>query len=153
MADQICLCVNMAAAIIPASVPDGKKYLFLSAPGRKAVTPTHIFKIAPKDAWESARQSRAWPGSADDQRDGFIHFSTAAQLEGTLARHFRGREGLIMARFAVAEFGPELRWEPARGGALFPHLYALLDPARADCETLLQISADGTHLLPDWARE
>lgn len=153
MADQICLCVNMAAAIIPASVPDGKKYLFLPAPKRKAEMTTRIFKVAEKTAWEGARKSRAWTGSADDQRDGFIHFSTAAQLTGTLARHFAGREGLILARFAVADFGAALRWEPARNGALFPHLYAPLDPVQADCETLLHIGPDGTHLLPDWARE
>lgn len=104
-------------------------------------------------AWEGAKKSRAWAGSPDDQRDGFIHFSTASQLPGTLAKHFRAREGLVLARFAVAGFGAALRWEPARNDELFPHLYSRLDPAQAGCETKLQIGPDGTHLLPDWARE
>lgn len=112
-----------------------------------------IFKIAEATVWEAARKSGGWVGSADDQRDGFIHFSTAGQLPGTLARHFAAREGLILSRFKVAEFGSRLRWEPARNGALFPHLYSRLDPAQADCEMLLHIGPDGTHLLPEWARE
>lgn len=62
-------------------------------------------------------------GSADDARDGFIHLSTVEQLAGTLEKHYAGRTGLVGARCDPASLGDALRWEPSRGGALFPHLY------------------------------
>jgi uncharacterized protein (DUF952 family) len=81
-----------------------------------------LFKIFRSAEWASFEAEGVFAGSADDLRDGFVHLSTAGQLEGTLARHFAGFGGLVVAEIAVEE-DPALRWEPSRGGALFPHLY------------------------------
>lgn len=88
-----------------------------------------LFKIFRAAEWAAFEALGQFEGSADDLRDGFVHLSTAAQLEGTLARHFAGETGLVVAEVAVAE-DPALRWETSRGGALFPHLYRPL--RRAD---------------------
>jgi uncharacterized protein (DUF952 family) len=81
-----------------------------------------IFKILRAAEWASFRDAGTFAGSADDLRDGFIHMSTEAQLQGTLAKHFAGEAGLVVVELGVAD-DPELRWEASRGGALFPHLY------------------------------
>jgi uncharacterized protein (DUF952 family) len=81
-----------------------------------------IFKILRSPEWERLRADGVFVGSADDLRDGFIHLSTEAQLEGTLEKHFAGEAGLVVVRVAV-EADPALTWEVSRGGALFPHLY------------------------------
>ena len=90
-----------------------------------------VFKVATRAAWEDACRRGAFAGSADDRRDGFIHLSVEHQLAGTLARHFRGARDLVLVEFDAAALGSALRWEPSRGGDLFPHLYAeLADGAR-----------------------
>ncbi len=87
-----------------------------------------IYKVCAASEWRAAQAAGAYTGSADDVRDGFIHFSTAAQLPGTLARFFVGKTGLVLV--SVGAEGLPLKWEPARGGDLFPHLYEPL-PVRA----------------------
>lgn len=81
-----------------------------------------IFKIFRAEQWAHLQREGEFAGSADDMRDGYIHLSTAAQVAGTLAKHFAGVSGLVIAEVAVEE-DPALRWEVSRGGALFPHLY------------------------------
>ena len=81
-----------------------------------------VFKILRAAEWAAFQATGAFAGSADDVRDGFIHLSTEAQLDGTLAKHFAGAAGLVVVRLGV-ESDPALRWEESRGGALFPHLY------------------------------
>jgi uncharacterized protein (DUF952 family) len=88
-----------------------------------------LFKILRAPEWAAFEADGVFDGSADDLRDGFIHLSADEQLAGTLARHFAGEAGLLVLRVAV-EADPMLRWEPSRGGALFPHLYRPV--ARAD---------------------
>jgi uncharacterized protein (DUF952 family) len=68
----------------------------------------------------------AFPGSPDDVRDGFIHLSTCEQLDATIERHFAGERELVVLEIDAAALSADLRWEPSRGGALFPHLYAEL---------------------------
>ena len=87
-------------------------------------------------------------GSADDLRDGFIHFSTASQVPGTLERHFAGQKNLVIAAFAVASLGQSLKFEPSRKGELFPHLYASLDPALALKVHAVNLDAAGNFILP-----
>lgn len=87
---------------------------------------TTIYKICERRAWQAAEAERAFGGSADDARDGFIHFSTAAQLAETAAKHFANQTGLILVAVDAERLGPQLKWEPSRGGALFPHLYGPL---------------------------
>ena len=87
-----------------------------------------VYKIVDEGEWQAAIASGSYKGSADDRRDGFIHLSTSSQLEGTLAKHFAGRDGLLLVAVEIPKIADRLKWEPARGGDLFPHLYAVLDP-------------------------
>lgn len=84
-----------------------------------------LFKVFRQAEWQTFRETGRFEGSADDLRDGFIHLSTEAQLAGTLARHFAGEPGLVVAEVLACE-DPALSWEVSRGGARFPHLYRAL---------------------------
>jgi len=86
-----------------------------------------IYKICPGSAWREAERQGVYRGSADDARDGFIHFSTAAQLEGTARKHFFGQTGLYLIEVDADALGAALRWERSRDNELFPHLYGELD--------------------------
>ena len=91
-----------------------------------AIMDEPIYKICARGAWENACRAGYFTGSPDDLRDGFIHFSTAEQLEGTLAKHFAGQTGLWLLEVDETIYKTELKWEISRGGLLFPHLYAHL---------------------------
>jgi uncharacterized protein (DUF952 family) len=82
-----------------------------------------IYKICRPDEWVTAEHAGIFRGSPDDRRDGFIHFSTAAQVPGTVQKYFAGESGLLLVAVDAAKLGAALKWEPSRGGALFPHLY------------------------------
>ena len=91
-------------------------------------TPRLIYKIVDATTWNDAADP--WSGSADDHRDGFIHFSTKDQVEGTLKRHFRGIHNLLLLAVDTELLPAELlRYESSRGGAMFPHLYGDLPHA------------------------
>ena len=107
---------------------------------------TLIYKILTRAAWDEAVAKGRFDGAAIDLQDGYIHFSSAAQAQETAARHFRGQEGLVVAAFEAEALGADLRWEPSRGGQLFPHLYAPLDPAPATGVSAAPLGADG---VPD----
>ena len=108
-----------------------------------------IYKICPAPAWREAERAGVYRGSADDARDGFIHFSTADQLAGTLDKHYRGQAGLFLITLDADRLGEALRWEPSRGGDLFPHLYGELDLAAVTAVLDLPVRADGSHLVPE----
>ncbi|HEY3696782.1 DUF952 domain-containing protein [Phenylobacterium sp.] len=88
-----------------------------------------IYKILPRADWAAARASGRFEGSAVDLADGFIHFSTAAQAGETARRHFAGQAGLVVLEVEADDLGHALKWEPSRGGDLFPHLYGPLETA------------------------
>ena len=90
-----------------------------------------VYKVCPRDAWVAAEARGGYEGSADDARDGFIHLSTWSQLPGTLTKHYAGQDNLVLIAFAPEALGSQLKWEPSRGGALFPHLYGELSPGLA----------------------
>jgi uncharacterized protein (DUF952 family) len=90
---------------------------------------TLLYKIVDAAAWTAAEESGVFAGSAVDLADGFIHFSTADQARETARRHFARQAGLVLLAVEAEDLGAALRWEPSRGGALFPHLYGPL-PAR-----------------------
>jgi len=90
-----------------------------------------IYKICGQDEWQLALQTGVYQGSADDLRDGFIHFSRAHQLRGTAAKYFAGRADLMLVAVDAQVLGDALREESSRGGDLFPHLYAALPTAAA----------------------
>ena len=106
-----------------------------------------IYKILPRDDWDTARTELSYTGSPVDRADGFIHFSTAAQAQETAARHFRGQAGLVVLEIEADDLGDALKWEPSRGGALFPHLYAALDPALVRGVTEAPLDPDGVPLF------
>jgi uncharacterized protein (DUF952 family) len=108
-----------------------------------------IYKICPAPHWREAERRGSYRGSADDVRDGFIHFSTAAQLAGTLQKHYAGQSGLFLVAVNADALGDALRWEPSRGGDLFPHLYGDLDLGDVTAVLDLRIRADGSHVIPE----
>lgn len=87
-----------------------------------------IYKILPQSLWQDAMRDGVFRGSDIDKRDGYIHFSTAAQAKETAARHFAGQRDLLLLQVDADALGAKLKWEPSRGGVLFPHLYGELDP-------------------------
>lgn len=103
-----------------------------------------IYKVCPAAEWREAAALGTYRGSAVDLRDGFIHFSTGEQLAETLRRHFAGQRDLVLVEVAPDDLGPTLRWEPSRGGALFPHLYGELPVSMARRVTALPAAIDNT---------
>ena len=88
-----------------------------------------IYKVCSRTVWEEIRSLTSWAGSPHDLRDGFIHFSTHDQLAGTLQKHYAGQTDLMLLSINAETLGDALKWEPSRGGDLFPHLYGPLSIA------------------------
>ena len=116
-------------------------------------TPEMIYKIATEASYASARQTGTYSGMPVDAADGYMHFSTAAQLADTLRLHFAGQTGLVLLAVETAGFGEDLVWEASRGGALFPHLYNTpLSASAIAWEASLSVAADGSCQLPESVR-
>jgi len=110
---------------------------------------TTIYKICDRAEWHAAERAGHYGGSAVDRRDGFIHFSTAAQLAETAARHFAGRTDLMLVAVDSDALGLSLKWETSRGGALFPHLYAALPLKAVRWVRPLADEFNGRRALPE----
>lgn len=108
-----------------------------------------IYKIAPATLWRAAESAGQFEGAPVDLADGFIHFSTAEQARETAARHFAGQADLVLVAVDAAALGDALRWEPSRGGALFPHLYGSLPLSAVLWVAPLPLGADGGHKFPE----
>jgi len=109
---------------------------------------TKIYKILSREEWLKAFEAGAFAGSAVDLKDGYIHFSTGAQVRETAQRHFAGINNLVVLEVDAAALGAALKWEPSRGGALFPHLYATLRPSDVIAVYDAPSGADGTPDIP-----
>jgi uncharacterized protein (DUF952 family) len=109
---------------------------------------TTIYKICPVQLWRAAERAGVFRGSEVDRRDGFIHFSNAAQVVETAEKHFAGQSGLLLLRIDSAKLGDRLKWEPSRGGALFPHLYGDLDLTAVMLVEPLPLGPNGRHIFP-----
>lgn len=107
-----------------------------------------IYKILSRAEWTAAQAAGRFEGSAVDLADGFIHFSTAAQAPETARRHFAGQPDLVVLEVEGDELGEALRWEPSRGGDLFPHLYGPLETARVLDVAEAPLGVDGVPRLP-----
>lgn len=110
-----------------------------------------IYTLVRGADWREAERRGAYHGSADDARDGFLHFSTAAQLRASAAKHRAGEADLWMLEAEAAALGEALRWEPASGGSrpgLFPHLYAPLPLAAVRRAVPVPLGEDGVHRFP-----
>ena len=109
---------------------------------------TTIYKICEHKQWSDAERESVFPGSAVDYADGYIHFSTAAQVAATAGKHFAGMTGLVIVAVDAEALGPMLKWEPSRGGAVFPHLYGPLPLAAVRWVKPIRLDDDGRHILP-----
>jgi uncharacterized protein (DUF952 family) len=101
--------------------------------------------------WRAAQAAGEYRGSADDRRDGFLHFSTAAQVRESAAKHRAGERDLWLVTVDAAALGAALRWEPASGGkrpGLFPHLYGPLPISAVRSAVHLPLGPDGRHVFP-----
>lgn len=111
-----------------------------------------IYKILTAKQWEDAQISGIFRGAPVDLHDGYIHFSTREQVEETARKHFKGQVGLVLATVDDGPLGDALRYEPSRGGQLFPHLFGSLPLTLIERIAALPISEDGFHqfegLLP-----
>lgn len=107
-----------------------------------------IYKIVPDALWRDAVVKGSFGGSPVDVTDGFIHFSTALQVRATAAKHFAGVTDLAIVAVSTVDLGSELRWEPSRGGDLFPHLYAELPMTAVRWVQPLPLDAAGRHVFP-----
>ncbi len=107
-----------------------------------------VFKIFRRDEFLAAVRDGRFDGSGDDRRDGFIHLSAAAQLAGSLAKHFADERSVTLSAFQAARLGAALRWEPSRGGVLFPHFHGVLDLDLAVWHRPTERGADGVWRLP-----
>jgi len=107
-----------------------------------------IYKILPAAMWEKAMKDGVFCGSEVDGQDGFIHFSSASQAVETAAKHFAGQRDLILLYVDTAPLGASLKWEPSRGGALFPHLYGELALGAVTKAVPLPLGPGGAHQFP-----
>ena len=110
--------------------------------------PEKIYKVVTETEWRDAMKEGVFKGAPIDLADGYIHFSTADQVEETVEKHFKGQRNLLLVTFETKRLGDPLKWEPSRGGALFPHLYDVLDTALASAVARLQEREDGGHVFP-----
>ena len=109
---------------------------------------TPIYKIVDVAAWQAAEAAGVFTGAAVDVQDGFIHFSSAAQVAETAAKHFAGQSHLLLVAVRPEALGEALRWEVSRGGARFPHLYAPLPLSAVSAVTPLPLGSNGRHIFP-----
>ena len=110
-----------------------------------------IYKICPTFLWREAERAGSFQGAPIDIQDEYLHFSTAEQVRETAARHFAGQDNLLLIAVDADSLGKALRYEPSRGGDLFPHLYAPLNHSAVLWVKQLPLGTDGTHIFPDLA--
>ncbi|WP_262268068.1 DUF952 domain-containing protein [Microvirga yunnanensis] len=110
---------------------------------------TIIFKICPALLWQEAEKAGSFEGAPIDIQDGYIHFSTENQVYETAERHFAGQDGLLLVAVEADSLGEALRYEPSRGGDLFPHLYAALPLSAVRWVKPVPLGQDGRHIFPD----
>lgn len=112
---------------------------------------TIIYKIVPQSLWRDAEKSGTFDGAAIDLKDGYIHFSTAEQLAATAALHFAGQSDLLLIAVDGPRLGDALKYEPSRGGDLFPHLYSTFAVDAVLWVKPMPLNTAGRHVLPDLA--
>ena len=107
-----------------------------------------IYKIFRRSEWDELKAQGETLGAPIDLADGFIHFSTAAQVMETAARHFAGESDLVLVAVDSDNLSTALKWDVSRGGALFPHLYRALTLDDVAWDTSLPLGASG-HIFPE----
>ena len=110
-----------------------------------------VFKICSHTSWHEAEAAERFAGAPVDVADGYIHLSTTVQVGETATKHFAGQDDLVLVAIDTVVLGSALKWEPSRGGDLFPHLYGDLPVSSVSWVRPLPIGADGRHVFPDLA--
>jgi len=118
-------------------------------PGTRHCLARTIYKICDAALWRAAERAGEFGGAPVDLDDGYIHFSTADQAAETAARHFAAAPDLVLVAVDAAALGAALRYEPSRGGALFPHLYGKLPLSAVRWVHPLPLGTDGRHVFPE----
>lgn len=138
--------------MLPAKLVDDEKTFFsLSRIGLIAQPMSRfIYKIATESLWREAEAKGVFVGAPVDLADGYIHFSTVEQVAETAAKHFAGQDGLVLAAIDTELLTAPLKYEAARNGALFPHLYEPLDLAAVVWVRPLPLGQDGRHIFPEF---
>ena len=108
-----------------------------------------IYHMCHADEWAAAVKTGTYRGSSQDLADGFIHFSTVAQIVESARRHRAGQDGLLLVAAEADRLGDRVKWETSHGGDLFPHLYGPLDPGESTSVRPLPLSSDGLHIFPE----
>lgn len=106
------------------------------------------FKVLTREQWTAFREEGTFTGAPVDLADGYIHLSTREQLMETVARHFAGQDDLVLAMIDLPALGDTVKWEPSRGGALFPHVYGPIPMSAVTTKATLRLGADGSHVFP-----
>tara|TARA_R100001039_G_C1830466_1_gene94675 strand:+ start:872 stop:1249 length:378 start_codon:yes stop_codon:yes gene_type:complete len=107
-----------------------------------------IYKIFRRSEWENFRAAGETLGAPVDLADGYIHFSTSETVAATAEKHFTTESDLVLVAVDVEALGPQVKWEPSRGGALFPHLYRALRLDEVVWDKSLPLGAAG-HIFPE----
>ncbi|TPW20433.1 MAG: hypothetical protein FD126_1691 [Elusimicrobia bacterium] len=108
-----------------------------------------IYKLLRAEEWALFQNQTYFKGAPVDVKDGYIHFSTAEQVKETAAKHFAGVAGLVLAEVDPRQLGAALKWEPSRGGQLFPHLYSPMTMKAVVKTWTLTLGPDGKHSFPN----
>lgn len=114
--------------------------------------PEFVYKITSRAVFDAARAAGEFPRMPIDLDDGYVHFSTAAQLAETLRLYFAGQGDLAVFAISTCTLGAALRWEPSRGGQLFPHAYGDVPVAAVGQTASVSVATDGSVTLPDFVR-
>lgn len=111
-----------------------------------------IFKLLTQDQWRSFQAEKTFKGAPVDLADGYIHFSTRKQVAETAQKYFADERDVFVTEIVIDALPEPLKWEPARKGDLFPHLYADLPLASVGRHSVLKRDADGRFQFPSWAQ-
>lgn len=112
-----------------------------------------IYKILRQSEWAELQQEGVFTGSVHDKRDGFIHMSTAAQLQGTLDKHYTQGDVVILTAVRLADVEDSIKWEVSRGGAEFPHIYGVLPISAVMQHWPLSPDSKGRYAVQDLITE
>jgi uncharacterized protein (DUF952 family) len=108
-----------------------------------------IYKIVSADLWQAAEKAGTFAGAGIDLADGYIHLSTGVQAKRTAELYFHGQPNLLLVAVDGESLGEPLKYEPSRGGDLFPHLYGTLPLTSVLWVKPLPLDADGNHIFPE----
>jgi uncharacterized protein (DUF952 family) len=108
-----------------------------------------IYHMCKVEEWKAVYESGVYWGSSQDQEDGFIHFSTAEYIVDSAAKHRAGQDGLLLLSVDSDTLGDAVKWEEARGGILFPHVYGGLPVSSVSEMEPLPVGSDGKHIFPN----